>query len=301
MNGSRSRKARSLRGFERYDLPSGVRYLKIHHYADPEKDDRWLENVRREMSDTPDDFRQQILMDETVYGGMPVYTGYVDDAHCPARWREKPIPLVKGALYFGGWDGGQTLTPAFVLVQVVPEPFMMQCIAERVSMGEESMNEFAPRVLELLRDRLDPELRHQVRHFGDATVVQRSGSNKKSAQDVAKEFGIHITPMSNEWAGRHAAVSWALSQETDTHRLFWVDGFSCPTLRQGFQGAYKWHMSASGESQGPGAIVLQPLKNAYSHIHDGLQQVMQAIKTEQLGGFRTRVTSGMRNTRDKRR
>lgn len=54
----------SIDGFERYDLPSGDRYLKLHHYADSEKGEAWLERVRREMSGTPAQFKQQILMQD---------------------------------------------------------------------------------------------------------------------------------------------------------------------------------------------------------------------------------------------
>jgi hypothetical protein len=53
---------KALPGLERKDLPSGDRYLKLHHYADPDKDAAWLEGVRREMSGTPSQFKQQILM-----------------------------------------------------------------------------------------------------------------------------------------------------------------------------------------------------------------------------------------------
>ncbi|RYG33579.1 hypothetical protein EON81_17815 [bacterium] len=51
-------------GLQRSDLASGARYLKLHHFADPEKDSDWLERIRREMSDTPYEFRREILMED---------------------------------------------------------------------------------------------------------------------------------------------------------------------------------------------------------------------------------------------
>lgn len=62
---------KELPGLERKDLPSGDRYLKLHHYADPDKDLAWLEQVRREMSGTPAQFKQQILMmDQQAEGAL---------------------------------------------------------------------------------------------------------------------------------------------------------------------------------------------------------------------------------------
>ena len=54
----------ALPGVEVRDLPSGARYLKLHHFADPDKGEAWLERVRREMSDTPFEFRREILMED---------------------------------------------------------------------------------------------------------------------------------------------------------------------------------------------------------------------------------------------
>jgi len=51
-----------VNGIDAYDLKSGDRYLKLHHYADPAKDSEWLKDVERSMSGTPHQFRQQILM-----------------------------------------------------------------------------------------------------------------------------------------------------------------------------------------------------------------------------------------------
>jgi hypothetical protein len=55
---------------EIYDLPTGARYIRIPHHADPEKDEKWLAAVEKEMLDTPHLFRQQILMEDTISEGL---------------------------------------------------------------------------------------------------------------------------------------------------------------------------------------------------------------------------------------
>lgn len=273
-----------IAGLERRDLPTGARYLKLHHYADPAKDAAWLKTVQEQMSDTPLEFRREILMDDTVFGGQPVYENYHDDTHCPAKFRDRRIPLVPSSLYFGGWDCGATLTPAFVLLQVTPNPFQVHGLKEVVSSGGESMNEFAPRVLDSIISVL-PGSWDEVRHFGDATVNTRSGANKVSARDEAKKHGIDIRPVSNVWAPRYAAVSWLLSRWIDERTPgFMIDAQGCPTLRLGFQGAYKYHVSASGDADGPGRVLLAPLKNSFSHVHDALQYPAIKIRKMVEGG-----------------
>lgn len=268
-----------VNGFERKWLPTGTRFLKIHHYADPKKDAAWLESMRVKMADTPLEFRREILMDDTVFGGQPVYENYHDDTHSPSKFRENPIPLVPGSLYFSGWDCGQTLNPAFVLLQVTPSPFQVHCLGEVVSTGGESMNEFAPRVLDFMLHRI-PGNWDEVRHYGDATVTTRSGTNKKSARDEAKLHGINISPVSNVWAPRYAAVAWLLSRWIDEKTPgFMIEGKRSPVLRLGFQGAYKYHVSSGGDQDGPGRVLLAPLKNSYSHVHDALQYPAIKIRT----------------------
>ncbi len=265
---------------ERFDLPTGARYLRIPHYADPAKDQNWLDAVRVEMKDTPDQFRREILMDDTVYEGQPVYETYQDGLHCPIKYRTSPIPVIPGSIYFGGWDAGQTLNPAFCLLQVTPNPFQIHCLLEVCSSGGESMNEFAPRVLLALEKRI-PGSWLEVRHYGDATIMTKSGVDGRTAQSEAKRHGIRIVPVSNVWAPRKAAVSWMLTRMLGEDAPgFLLDGLGCPTLRQGFQGAYKLNTSPSGDQAGAGAIYLAPLKNMFSHIHDSLQY--PAIKIRQM-------------------
>jgi hypothetical protein len=229
-----------------------------------------------EMADTPEDFEREILMKEDSYGGMAVFPTYDDSTHSadyidmqePGDW-----------LYFGGWDCGQTLSPAFVLKRVNAATGRVQAVHERMSIGGESMDEFAPKVKSDLEELLGPEKFKEVKHYADATVETRNGSNKRTARDEAREFGMDLHPISNVWEGRKSAVTWLLGHTTTAEETgFVISRKACPILRKGFQGAYKYKLSASGDMKGPGAVILKPDKNSYSHMADANQYVDVAIR-----------------------
>lgn len=277
-----------LRGLEREDLPTGARYLKLHHYGDPAKDDKWLAQVEKEMADTPTEFRREILLDEDVHDGTPVFQTYNDKIHVFRKnGVNAEIPIIPGSAYVGGWDAGQALTPAFTLAQIAPfSDFVHQVhvLMEVTSRGGESMEEFAPRVVQALLEVL-PGTWDEVIHVGDATVVTRNGTNKKTAQQEAKRHGIHIKPMSNVWAPRQSAVSRLLaSRITDDIPGLLIDATRCPFLHKGFQGAYKWKTQDGLDATGPQAVVMMPVKNMFSHVHDSLQMSALQIRSMTEGG-----------------
>lgn len=259
-------------------LESGIRYAVMHYTADEDKRGPWASEFKKGIEAREWDREMELV--ETTYDGQPIYPAWVDAYHAPVKYRENRIPLIERSTYFGGWDCGQTLTPAFVLLQVTPKPFQVHAILEVVSNGGEAMSSFAPRVMAAIMARL-PGAWPDVRHYGDATVTQRSGSNGATAQQEASRHGMVITPQSNIWAPRLSAVNWLLMREIakDTPG-FMVDGSLCPTLLEGFRGAYQYRTAKSGDQIGPGAEVLMPAKNMYSHIHDALQYPAMVIRNE---------------------
>lgn len=61
-----------IKGLEFMEMATGMTYLKLHHFADPLKDQDWLEEIRGEMADTPVTFRLEILMDDSKVEGALV-------------------------------------------------------------------------------------------------------------------------------------------------------------------------------------------------------------------------------------
>jgi len=261
-----------------HDAANGARYLKIHHYADPGKDNpAWLAKMLTELGDR--DYRREILMDDTIHEGDPVFADYNDSLHCPLAFRKKPVPIIPGAMYYGGWDCGQTMSPAFVLLQVAPEPKnMVHAIMEVIPEKPMGMINFAPRVLSAIKKVL-PGRWNSVLHFGDETGRTRSGSDERSAFDVAlNEFGITIQPVSNKWHYREQAVVWALTdwvsqagEQSEWIPRFIVSALGCPVLTEALRGAYCMVPNKQHASSGPGMVYNTPAKNSYSHVADALQ------------------------------
>ena len=268
------------KGIDVYGLSTGGRFLVIHYYADPAKDYTWLKKIEAEMADTPEEFRREILLDKTVRGGEPVYPNYNDEWHCPPKFRRLNIPIIDGSIYFGGWDGGMSLTPAFSLYQVTMPEFQVHAIMEVTSTGSEPMELFAPRVMYALMKKLPGEW-DQVRHFADETFRQRSGGSGETAAQVAAKHGFpNMTMVSNRpLSTRIGAVTWLLGRQIgDGHPSFMIDGKACPMLWAGFQGAYKLKASTAGKKDGPEMILLEPDKNMYSHVCDSGQYACVGIR-----------------------
>lgn len=272
-------------GVDRADAKNGASYLKIHHYADPGKDSpEWLQRMHRELGER--DYRREILMDDSIYEGEPVFLDYQDHIHNPVYFRTNPVPPIAGSTYFGGWDLGQTMNPAFVLIQQDPWK-QLHAMVEVLPGRPMGMSNFAPRVLQTIK-KVIPGRWNSVHHFGDETGRTRSGSDERSAFNVAEEHKIVIMPVSNRWHDREQAVVWALTdwveQEGDDPKQwvprFIVSQFGCPTLVEALRGAYCMQVNKNHESSGPGMVLSAPAKNAYSHIADALQYPLVRIKDQ---------------------
>lgn len=217
-------------------------------------------------------------MNENVYDGEPVFADYRDEWHCLLG--DRALPLLQHSVYVGGWDAGQTLSPAFVLLQIAPGKlgYQVSCLLEVLPPGPEPMETFAPRVGRALSQRL-PGLWDEIEHWGDHTLVQRSGGDGRTAQMIAAAHGFRIREASNEWNPRYSAVTWLLQRRIDERSPgFLVDGLHCPVLRDGFRGAYRYEESPRSDGDGAGRILAMPLKNAYSHVQDALQYAAMRVQ-----------------------
>jgi len=227
---------------------------------------------------------------EDVYEGEAVFADYSDRIHCPTQFRTESIPVLRNCEYIGGWDCGATLQPAFVLLQIT-RIGQIHALLEVLPPAPESMESFAPRVMSAIVQRL-PANWDEVQHVADATVIQRSGVDGRTARQEAARHGFDLKPVSNVWAPRFAAVTWLLADriDDDTPR-FVISGPDCPTLRAGFKGRYKF-AEAGSDSVGAARVFKMPVKDGYSHPQDGLQYA--AIKARSLVVQRSDLRHGLR-------
>jgi hypothetical protein len=280
------------RGCEAWETPDGNRVIKIHYSADPEKDVAWVVATKKGIPE--DEWAREMEMDESIEDGVPVFGGYDDDTHCPNAFRQGKIPIVPGSFYVGGWDCGQTLTPAFVLDQISPKERQITTLLEVVSPGGESMKDFAPRVLDVLMREV-PEIMSQIEHVADATVVSRSGTDGRSAKQEAMRHGIKLNPVSNAFEERRSAGAWALARSLDDEKPgLLIDGTRAPVCRAALAGKYKYKLSASGDTSGPGQVILRPLKNSYSHVAEAWAYAKIRCRKIIEGNTGSKVTSTLR-------
>jgi len=266
-------------------------YARIHYTSDPSKrDSRWIQTGRVAMGAR--EWDREMEMREDVWDGLPVFPEYQDDRHAPQEGRaEKFKAHMDRTLYLAGWDAGQTLRPAFALAQLVfgdtRQEFQLQGLMEVVTEFPLPMETFAPLVNQAVYDHY-PEIAQRIEHFGDDTIRQRSGSRGETAQMVANEHGIWISPMPNQWEPRKSAVSWFLKKSVGEEQspAMVLNGLMMPTLRKAFQGAYC--LESKDDTVGMASVLKMPVKNGYSHVSDAWQYLCLAAKREiESGGEKT--------------
>jgi len=276
-----------MTGYAAQTLPNGVRHAAIHYSADEEKNGGWVSSMRARMASDEGkgnrDWKREMELYEDIYEGDPVFADYFDEMHCPRDYREGSLPMLKGSRYLGGWDCGMTLQPAFVLLAITTGG-QVHALGEVIAPAPEAMETFAPRVGRFLSSKL-PAQWDEVEHYADATVVQRSGVDMRTAGGEAARHGFRLKAMSNIWQPRYSAVTWLLADRIDDETpRFMVSGPDCPVLRTGFKGAYKYEEAKNSDVVGPGRILRMPKKDSYSHIQDALQYAAMIARREVTKG-----------------
>jgi hypothetical protein len=277
-----------MKGFASIDLAGGaVKYAALHFSANPRCPPSWVDKMKSQVPHG--DWLREYELDDTVWAGKPVFQNFADIRHCPRHpvcgffdAKGKPIPqyLTPNSTYIAGVDCGSTLHPAMTLIEISPQFEQILCVAEYDPFPlPMSMNEFAPRVLEFVRQ-LMPRNYQDIEWYSDATANQRAGTDKRTARMVALEHGIDMLPLSNVWEPRRECIDWALMDDIEplVPRLL-VDAARCPHLLIGFQGAYQWDENPDRPDFG----VKRPKKDRWSNNLDSLGYAILEAKRRIVG------------------
>lgn len=85
-------------GLSSYENEKGYLVIRVEHFADPSRDDRWLEDIRRYYPNDRE-FQREILLNTNVSSDPPVYVEF-NNSHIAESSYDPTLPLVRG------WDFG---------------------------------------------------------------------------------------------------------------------------------------------------------------------------------------------------
>lgn len=280
-------------GCKAYEAGEGNLVLEIHYTCDEAKrSPEWVAGAK--VGIEPRRWMREMDMNEQIFDGVAVYSAFAADFHLMSSYKAK-LGIVPGAMWFMGWDCGNTLKPAALLNQLLGG--QLQAIEEFIPLTGMSMDQFVPYVLSALRTKY-PEI-IAMEHLADESGANRQGARGETAFSIAAEHGIVLQAMTNNPDKRIGDMSWFLQRnlaECQAARSavlngdpidpslanaqigYIVDDEKCPVLASGFLGGYKMAASAQGDTSGPGLILQAPLKNDFSHIHDCQQYIAMRVR-----------------------
>lgn len=233
--------------------------FQLHYSADPKKRDPvYRDTIKSTMPSRQ--YNQEYELIWESYAGTPVYPDFKKETH-GSRTELRPIiglPLLRG------WDFG--LTPACIIGQLVEDQLRILREVVEVNMGAER---FAQLVIAQCQIWFPKWADQQMnwRDFIDPAGFAKSQNNETSCRDELVKAGLAPAPGPVAFVKRRKAVENYLIRVTRDGPRFLIDIGHCPITVRGFLGGYQYPEKAFIiEPTNP-----MPLKNSYSHPHDGLQ------------------------------
>lgn len=241
--------------------------IDLHYTANPNKRSKqWREAVRSSMPIR--DFLMEYEKSWQTYEGKPVYEDFNRVLHV-VKGIIEPEP---GLPLLLGWDFG--LTPACILGQLVGQ--QLRIMHEFIETNG-SIIKLAPEVWHFLKVNF-PEWAHNADEklisFIDPAGFQRAQTDEKTCASVLKASGFRkINPGPVDWESRKQGVEHFLIRLVGGKPGIVISDEGCPLLIEGFGGGYHYPEKAL-EVQ---ADSLRPVKNKFSHPHDGLQYLCHGV------------------------
>lgn len=252
---------RPLEGVEVWKNPKNkFVVVDLHYTADPAKrGDAWRTAVRESMPVR--DFLMEYERSWQTFEGKPVYNDYSRQKHVQAgRIAPEPgLPLLFG-IDFG-------LTPAFVMAQLVGR--QLRILREFVETNG-SIDKLGNIVWNHLLQEYLPWLNgdDKIYCYVDPAGFQRAQTDARTCADILRKIGFRkILPGPVDWESRRKAVEDYLTKTYGEGPGLLIAEDECPILIEGFGGGYRYPEKALEIEP----TDIRPLKNKYSHPHDGLQ------------------------------
>lgn len=241
--------------------------VDLHYTADPRKrGDEWKEAVRTSMPIR--DFLMEYERSWQTFEGKPVYPDYNRSIHVvPGSIKPEPgLPILFG-IDFG-------LTPAFVMAQPVGK--QLRVIKEFLE-DDGSIDKLGRTVWQYLLENYLPWLhgdKTNIYCYIDPAGFQRAQTDSRTCADVLRTIGFkRILPGPVTWEQRRKSVDDLLIAKTKNEPGLIISEDDCPILIEGFGGGFRYPEKAIEIEP----TLIRPLKNKYSHPHDGFQYLAWGI------------------------
>lgn len=249
-----------MQGITEYTTPQGVKVLKVHYTADPDKcSPEWIAEAKR--GTTQAAWEREYEINFHVHPGKPWYPEFRYDFHV-AKNELRPVqgrPIVRG------WDYG--LTPATCFCQTTAKGQMMILYPELQSTDCGILAH--GRVVKSESGTMFQGYTFQ--DIGDPAGNQRSQTDERSANELLRsEYGITVAPGPIAANTRYEAVRKLLTTTTgDGQPMLLIDP-RCTWIIGAFTGGYH-------RKEVAGRLLEEPDKNEYSHIMDAVGYVAASI------------------------
>lgn len=188
-------------GYSEYRAPDGALVIRLHHRADPAKQDEWRARVAAKYpgGEKNPRFRQEIDIDWYLHGKSPVF----------ANWPEieaavfcEPFRVPQGWTIIGGYDYGyrEPFSFSFLAFESAIKFYKIQELYARGLTPQEQAamvlrSPYAPRLKYTIGD---PSIWHMTQH----QMTGNRGNNYKgkttSIGDILRTAGLYVRPGNND-------------------------------------------------------------------------------------------------------
>ena len=236
----------------------------IHYTANPAKrDPKYKDNAKSGMPLAT--FMQEYEISWETFSGKPVYRDWNKLIHGSKVTLRAHI----GSPLLIGVDFG--LTPSAAIAQMQGNQLVILDELVTENMGAERFTELLKKHISIKYVAWN-DTKNMCIMWIDPAGFQRSQSDETTcAQKLSKYFKPQ--PGDITWEDRRGAVEKFLCNMSQGKPDLTVDLTKCKVLSGGFDGGY--HYDESHFNNEPNKVM--PLKNEYSHIHDGLQYLCSGI------------------------
>lgn len=273
-----------MEGVECWKNPGNLFFVfQLHYTANPNKrSDDWKNFTKGKLSNKRWQQEYEISWDSVA--GKPVYPDFSKKLHLRIDLEPEPgLPLLRG------WDFG--LTPACVVGQLQGRQLVILYEFIGLNMGIKRFCEEValpgcrvhfPAWNDSMKDWLD---------FIDPAGLQKAQTDESTCAQHMWTAGIRkIYPGPIDWESRRSGVEhFLLGAVRRGHQLepaLLVDPQFCDTVVRGFTGGYQYPEKTI-EVEPDGKI--RPIKNRFSHPHDGLQYMASIAKLLTRPGSRGEI------------